>query len=162
MSAKATEVWAQIGVKYVKAGYPNRRLWIFSPAQEDRAAFVELQARGYIQAMGLVDKFWRITDRGVGEILMRIAITPDADATLQALGKRYAQAGSPNYRSWTFDPGEKESPAFAELWARGFIEPGAGGQAWSITEGGLRHILGGETAVASTKPLISADRRVSE
>jgi hypothetical protein len=142
MSAKATEVWAQIGIKYVKAGYPNHRLWIFSPGQEDRAAFAELQARGHIRSMGLAEKFWRITDNGIGEILMRIAMTPEADAALETLGKEYAQAGYPDHRSWSFGSGEKEKQVFPELWARGFIEPQVtGARAWRFTDGGVQHVL---------------------
>lgn len=147
MSAKAAEIWAQIGVKYVKAGYPNYRLWIFSPSHEDRAAFAELQARGHIQSMGLAEKFWRITHLGVGEILMRIAITPEADAALSDLAKRYAQAGYPNHKCWVFGPGENDKPVFPELWARGFIEPqGTGPCAWRFSDAGVQHILGTETS----------------
>lgn len=51
-----------------------------------------------------------------------MALSSEAEELLKWLRRQYIAARHPNYKTWTFSPGEENVPAFRELRAHGYIE----------------------------------------
>jgi hypothetical protein len=64
MSRQAEESLAGLKELYVEKGFPNHRVWWFTPNPGQEAAFQELCARGYITPTGAGGKRWLLTDYG--------------------------------------------------------------------------------------------------
>lgn len=69
MTAEAKEEFQALSEAYIQAGYPNHKVWNFSPVEASKAAFQELYSRGYIKPWGLGHKAWTLTDAGQRAIL---------------------------------------------------------------------------------------------
>lgn len=70
MTDEAKEELRGLREAYTKDGYPNHKVWSFSPSDEaSKATFQELYSRGYIKPMALGHKTWTFTDDGQKAIL---------------------------------------------------------------------------------------------
>lgn len=61
----AAKILKWLCAEYVKAGFPNHKVWTFSPNNDEQLAiFRELRAHSWIETMGAGEKKWRLTDMG--------------------------------------------------------------------------------------------------
>jgi hypothetical protein len=63
MSESARHLMLWLTQQYVAAGFPNHKVWNFSPASND-TVFPELRALGLVQQMGMRGSPFRLTDAG--------------------------------------------------------------------------------------------------
>lgn len=70
LGEEAAEILKWLCAEYIKAGFPNHKVWNFSPNNtEQLAVFRELRAHGWLETMGTGEKTWRLTD--LGQMLAR-------------------------------------------------------------------------------------------
>jgi hypothetical protein len=69
LSHDANELLAFIREEYIRGGYPNHKVWIFSSQTQNKIAFAELRAFGFIEAFGTGNIAHRLTDLGQQTIL---------------------------------------------------------------------------------------------
>ena len=73
MTTGAQEALARIRTAYVEHGYPNHRTWYQLPAnKEEKALFVELWTRGFLQPRDISHTRWGLTDAGQQAIMRTI------------------------------------------------------------------------------------------
>ena len=70
LSEDAKQSLADLKQLYERAGFPNHKVWNFTPAADSAAATGELRARGYIEPMFMGrNPPMRLTDWGVSALL---------------------------------------------------------------------------------------------
>lgn len=63
MSNDAKEIMTWLTDRYIRAGFPNHKVWNFTPTIDDKV-FPELRALGFIEQMGTRGGPFRLTDTG--------------------------------------------------------------------------------------------------
>ncbi len=78
LSERAAEIMRFLAGAYVKAGYPNFKVWMFTPPNQDDPDYGELRALGLVYFGGPRGGPWRLTEHGVRWIMSnRDAATPE-------------------------------------------------------------------------------------
>lgn len=65
MSAEAEDLMRHLAGEYVKAGFPNYRVWMFTPPNQDHPPWNELRGLGLVYFEGPRGGKWRLTQKGV-------------------------------------------------------------------------------------------------
>jgi hypothetical protein len=65
----AAEIMRWLAVQYVGAGYPNFKVWMFTPPNQDDPIYGELRALGLAYFGGPRGGPWRLTQQGVNWIM---------------------------------------------------------------------------------------------
>lgn len=68
-SNDAAELMQWLAEQYVKAGYPNFKVWTFTPTNHDDPMYGELRALGLLYFVGPRHGPWRLTEKGVEWIM---------------------------------------------------------------------------------------------
>ena len=155
MSEPARSAMNRLVTEYVKASFPNHRVWIFSFPIRDPIAG-EIRALGFIEYFGTRrpdgHQGYRLTDAGQRWVMrnrpeMQSAadsvsverlpgISPPAHALLQKVLREYRKAGSPPLHmiAWDADS-EEEAAAFVELHGADLMEQHTMSK-WRLTQAG--------------------------
>jgi hypothetical protein len=65
LSERAAEIMRFLAGEYVKAGYPNFKVWMFTPPNQNDPVYGELRALGLVYFLGPRGGPWRLTEDGV-------------------------------------------------------------------------------------------------
>jgi nucleoside phosphorylase len=84
LSERAAEIMLFLAGAYVKAGYPNFKVWMFTPPNQDDQDYGELRALGLVYFGGPRGGPWRLTEEGVRWIMANRSATP-RETTEEAL-----------------------------------------------------------------------------
>jgi len=76
LSEGALEAMRWLGEQYVKAGYPNFKVWMFTPKDQDDPIYGELRALGLVYFGGPRGGPWRLTQAGVDWIMRNRQLSP--------------------------------------------------------------------------------------
>lgn len=68
-SAEALDVMRYLADAYIKAGYPNFKVWMFTPPDQNDPKMGELRALGLVYFLGPRGGPWRLTEEGVAWIM---------------------------------------------------------------------------------------------
>jgi hypothetical protein len=71
MSAEARKLMHQLRAEYVKANYPNYKVWMFTPPDQEDPTFNEVKAFGLVYFGGPRGGPWRLTQEGVDWIMRK-------------------------------------------------------------------------------------------
>ena len=144
MTEDAQKVMEFLKEKFVKDGYPNHKVWKFTPPKPNSPVYQELRAHDYMAPMGNFGSPWGLTDAGASWILQRIPMSTEARDALAQIGATYEQKNYPNHRVWWFERPIGQEKVYSELRARGFIcATGTGAVRWHLTDHGRAQLMRG-------------------
>ncbi|HZF48002.1 MAG TPA: hypothetical protein VE093_05095 [Polyangiaceae bacterium] len=140
MTEGAEKALRDLRDKYKKAGFPPEGQWAFRPNPDQKAAFQELHARGYIKRFTSRD--WNLTEEGLEWIMDDIGpMSAEAELIIESLRKAYVANKFPPRRQIGFSPESGEQTAYRELRARGYLEKNTA-RDYCFTERGVQWALG--------------------